>query len=152
ARARVPGRGRPALRGPGLHRRARRFPGPCARGDDPMSTPIRFFVVAATVAISLAPALARAQFTYRPAGEIIARRSSSGDLVFAPVPSMSDHVFVPNMRFPIQEGPSFANSQVFGSGGLYHPTPDEGQCGRGNFSYPWRDTFCEGMHVGSGSN
>lgn len=50
-------------------------------------------------------------------------------------------VYVPNMRFPLEAAPAFANSQVWGRGGLHGG--GGGQCERVNYSYPWRDNFCE---------
>ncbi len=105
------------------------------------------------IATGLAPSVVRAQFTYLPAGDIIASRNAAGELVSAPVPQQVDTLFVPNMRFPIADGPAYANSQVFGWGGYHHPPgPDRPQCTAANYSYPWRDTFCEGAHNGSGAN
>ncbi|UWU23029.1 M23 family metallopeptidase [Rhizobium sp. CB3060] len=50
-------------------------------------------------------------------------------------------IFRPGMRFPIEDGLGFANSQVYRPGGMYGPAGD--QCDKQNYSYPWRDTFCE---------
>lgn len=50
-------------------------------------------------------------------------------------------VYVPGMRFPIEDGPAFANSQVWGNGGSQGP--GGGQCDAVNFDYPWRDNYCE---------
>ena len=46
------------------------------------------------------------------------------------------------MRFPMEAGPAYANSQVYGYGGFAAPGPG-GQCDARNYSYPWRDNFCE---------
>jgi murein DD-endopeptidase MepM/ murein hydrolase activator NlpD len=46
------------------------------------------------------------------------------------------------MRFPIEEGPAFANSQVWGNGGSQGPA-GTGQCDEVNRSYPWHDNYCE---------
>lgn len=46
------------------------------------------------------------------------------------------------MRFPLEAGPAYPNSQVYGYGGAYAPGPG-GQCDTRNYSYPWRDNFCE---------
>lgn len=46
------------------------------------------------------------------------------------------------MRFPIEQAPAYANSQVYGYGGFAAPGPG-GQCDDRNYSYPWRDNFCE---------
>ena len=50
-------------------------------------------------------------------------------------------IWAPNMRFPIEASPAYANSQVWGAGGMNGP--GGGQCDARNYSYPWRDNFCE---------
>jgi murein DD-endopeptidase MepM/ murein hydrolase activator NlpD len=50
-------------------------------------------------------------------------------------------IYFPNMRFPLEEGPAFLNSQVYRPGGEHGG--GGGQCDRANYSYPWRDNFCE---------
>ncbi len=71
-------------------------------------------------------------FTYRPAGELVPG-SGRGRV---------DHtVYVPGMRFPLEKGPAFANSQVYGRGGMHGG--GGGQCDSQNYSYPWRDNYCE---------
>lgn len=60
-------------------------------------------------------------------------------------------VVAPNMRFPIETGPAFANSQLFNSGGygyqwtskIIYPGPEGPENAASNFQYPWRDNFCE---------
>jgi murein DD-endopeptidase MepM/ murein hydrolase activator NlpD len=51
------------------------------------------------------------------------------------------NVYAPDMRFPIETGPAFANSQVWGRGGLNGGGGS--QCDKENFSYPWHDNYCE---------
>jgi murein DD-endopeptidase MepM/ murein hydrolase activator NlpD len=61
-------------------------------------------------------------------------------------------VVSPLMQFPIESGPAFSNSQIFGFGGggygysgseVYN-NPNAGQENDPrNFNYPWRDDFCE---------
>ncbi len=46
------------------------------------------------------------------------------------------------MRFPMEAAPAYANSQVYGYGGYLAPGSG-GQCDSRNYSYPWRDNFCE---------
>lgn len=75
---------------------------------------------------------AQAQFTYEPAGQLVA---GSGDGLETSV------VHSPDMRFPLESGPAYANSQVWGAGGLYGP--GGGQCAASNYRYPWRDNYCE---------
>ncbi|MEL6507539.1 MAG: hypothetical protein AAFR29_07875, partial [Pseudomonadota bacterium] len=52
------------------------------------------------------------------------------------------------IRFPINEGPAFPNSQRLGTGGQGFPAiglaqPAPGQNSRANYGYPWKDNFCE---------
>lgn len=49
-------------------------------------------------------------------------------------------IFLPNMRFPIERAPAFVNSQVYRPGGS---AVDGSQCDSRNYSYPWRDNYCE---------
>lgn len=51
-------------------------------------------------------------------------------------------IYAPGMRFPLEDGPAFANSQVWGVGGFRGPA-GRGQCDPINYSFPWRDNFCE---------
>lgn len=71
-------------------------------------------------------------FTYAPAGQLVTG-SGKG--------RVDAKVYAPGMRFPIESGPAYANSQVWGKGG------NEGgggsQCDKVNFSYPWHDNYCE---------
>jgi len=50
-------------------------------------------------------------------------------------------VFAPGMRYPLESGPSFPNSQVYGNGGINGPGGS--QCDAVNYDYPWRDNYCE---------
>lgn len=84
------------------------------------------------MALLLCSSHAAAQaFTYLPPGDLV---PGSGDGRF------DEKVYVPGMLFPI-DGKAYANSQVYGNGGLYGP--GGGQCDAVNFSYPWRDNYCE---------
>jgi len=71
-------------------------------------------------------------FSYNPPGVLV---PGSGE------GRVDDKVYAPAMRFPIEEGPAFANSQVWGIGGNYGPSGS--QCSEENFSYPWSDNYCE---------
>lgn len=70
-------------------------------------------------------------FTFLPPGDLIA---GSGD------GRVDAKVYAPGLLFPIQ-GKAYANSQVYMTGGLYGPSGS--QCAPVNFSYPWRDNYCE---------
>ena len=50
-------------------------------------------------------------------------------------------VFFPNIRFPLEQGPAFANSQVYRPGGSHGSGGT--QCDKANYQYPWRDYICE---------
>lgn len=84
-------------------------------------------------ALSLTASVGAAQeFTYEPPGALV---SGSGEGL------ADDTVYVPDMRFPIEEAPAYPNSQVWGVGGLNGPSG--GQCDERNYSYPWYDNYCE---------
>ena len=81
----------------------------------------------------LAASSASAQeFTYEPPGVLV---SGSG------MGRVDDTVYVPDMRFPVEEAPAYPNSQVWGVGGSQGPSGS--QCDERNYSYPWWDNFCE---------
>lgn len=83
--------------------------------------------------VTFCPAVASAEdFTYDPPGVLV---PSSGE------GRVDDFVYAPGMRFPMEEGPAFANSQVYGVGGSEGPAGS--QCDAPNFSYPWHDNYCE---------
>jgi MYXO-CTERM domain-containing protein len=69
---------------------------------------------------------------YLPAGDLVPG-SGSG--------AADETVYAPGMRYPIQDAPSYPNSQVWGVGGS--AGPGGSQCDAANFSYPWRDNYCE---------
>lgn len=91
-----------------------------------------------TVAAVLIPssissaALAGEPFEYEPVGALL---DGSGQ------GATDEVVYAPGMRFPMEEGPAFANSQVYMYGGYLGPAG--GQCDVENYSYPWRDNYCE---------
>jgi MYXO-CTERM domain-containing protein len=88
----------------------------------------------AVVALASVPTSARADedFSYHPPGDLT---PGSGTGLF------DETVYAPGMRFPIENGPAYPNSQVWGHGGAYGP--GGGQCEAANYSYPWRDNYCE---------
>lgn len=72
-------------------------------------------------------------FTYSAPGEL---EPASGSGV------KSAQVFFAAMRFPLEEGPAYLNSQVYRPGGNHSGGAGD-QCASVNYSYPWRDNFCE---------
>lgn len=73
------------------------------------------------------------QFTFAPPGEL---EPQSGKGV------RTDQVYFPDLRFPLEAGPAFLNSQVYRPGGGHASAPGN-QCAQVNYSYPWHDNFCE---------
>lgn len=87
--------------------------------------------VVTSVMFGAAPAWAQ-PFTYNPPGQLV---DGSGQ-------GAADYtVYAPGMRFPIEVAPAYANSQVWGNGGMNGP--GGGQCDAVNYGYPWWDNFCE---------
>ncbi len=86
-------------------------------------------------------------FTYDPPGDLI---DGTGRGVTS-VGVTDTAIVAPGMRFPIESGPAYANSQVWGHGGAggsifgpsYPPAPGGTQGDAANYSYPWKDNFCE---------
>ncbi|MEX1364399.1 MAG: M23 family metallopeptidase [Nannocystaceae bacterium] len=88
-------------------------------------------------AMALLPSLALAgggtePFEFMPPGQLTPG-SGSG--------RFDENVYAPGMRFPMESGPAFANSQVWGYGG--GQGPGGGQCSTDNYDYPWWDNYCE---------
>jgi uncharacterized protein (TIGR03382 family) len=100
----------------------------------PLRSSCRRVVPVAFGAVSLASAgSAHAQdFSFEPPGQLVPG-SGEGRVDFT--------VYAPGMRFPIQDAPAFANSQVWGVGGSQGPAGSS--CSAPNFSYPWHDNYCE---------
>lgn len=99
-----------------------------------------------------------ADFTYRAPGEIIANSGYRGQS------GRADFTVYSQIRFPLEKGPAFANSQSFMNWGDCYQTGrvawsarkgDHYHCKRNdkplvfdesakeNYSYPWQDNFCE---------
>lgn len=76
-------------------------------------------------------------FAYHPAGELIPGSAPPSILV-------DTTVYDSAITFPA-EGPVYLNSQVYMSGGSQAALNGKGpnQCAAENYSYPWRDNFCE---------
>lgn len=85
----------------------------------------------AAVALAAAPSLAE-PFSFNPPGMLT---PGSGEGRY------DEHVYAPGMLFPLEEGPAFLNSQVWGNGGSQGP--GGGQCDPENRQYPWWDNYCE---------
>ncbi len=86
----------------------------------------------AAVSLAATPMVLAATFTYLPPGDL-APGSGTGRVDY--------QVYLPDMRFPIENAPAYANSQVWGVGGMNGPGGSE--CHADNYSYPWRDNYCE---------
>ena len=71
-------------------------------------------------------------FSFEPPGELPPNTGQGVKL---------DTIYAPGMRYPLETAPSFPNSQVYGHGGGSGPAGS--QCHAANYSYPWRDNFCE---------
>jgi hypothetical protein len=70
------------------------------------------------------------------------------DLIPSSGPGYTDSVlWAPDICFPLEEV-GYANSQIYRPGGMYYPQ-NQNQCDPSNYSFPWRDDFCE---VRSGVN
>jgi len=82
--------------------------------------------------IVLVPGVATAEPFYLPPGDLLPDTGTG----------LAEYtVFAPGMRFPLEVGPAYPNSQVYMNGGLFGPPG--GQCDAVNYSYPWRDNYCE---------
>lgn len=92
---------------------------------------MRRAALALLAALVAAPALAQ-DFQFEPAGALLPR---SGRGLADPT------VYAPGIAFPIERSPSYANSQVYMTGGGNGP-PGSWKDPI-NFRYPWRDNFCE---------
>jgi len=77
-------------------------------------------------------------FTWMPAGDL-ADDSGTGQT--------TQINYAPDMRFPMEAGQAYANSQVYGHGGYLGPAG--GQCNAANYAYAWRDNFCETRGYGT---
>lgn len=91
---------------------------------------MKHLLAPALVLLSL-PVFAQ-DFTYNPPGTLVPN-SGRG--------RVDETVYAPGMRYPIEEAPSYPNSQVWGVGGSQGPSGS--QCDARNYSYPWWDNYCE---------
>ena len=93
---------------------------------------LRVVCISSAVMLAGGGAHAAPNFTYDPPGQLV---PGSGK-------GRSDTtVYAPDMLFPIKAAEAFANSQVWGRGGMNGGGGS--QCDEPNFSYPWRDNYCE---------
>lgn len=83
------------------------------------------------------PAEASPDFTYHPPGRLLP------DSGFRGAGGKPDHTVYSQIRFPLEEAPAYANSQMY-------DRRNRAQEGSASYSYPWRDNFCErrGFPVG----
>jgi MYXO-CTERM domain-containing protein len=81
--------------------------------------------------ITILSGLSMHAFTWNPPGRLQSGNEGRVD----------ERVYAPGMRYPIEDAPSYPNSQVYAPGGSHGP--GGGQCAAINFSYPWSDNFCE---------
>ena len=72
-------------------------------------------------------------FSYTPPGKLHPANAGKG--------VAENRALAETMRFPIESGPAYANSQVWGRGGYLLGKGAE--CDEENFSYPWHDNYCE---------
>jgi murein DD-endopeptidase MepM/ murein hydrolase activator NlpD len=77
-------------------------------------------------------------FSYMPPGDLI-EESGTGQTV--------QINYAPGLRFPMEAGQAYANSQVYNYGGYLGPVG--GQCNAANYAYAWRDNFCETRGYGT---
>jgi hypothetical protein len=107
-------------------------------------------------------AYSQTEFACLPVGQV---RQVHGDSTVYQGSQLTD-VWFANMRFPLQRGPAYLNSQVYGyrDSDAFNPNqiarsgsplgaPQAGlfynQCDTRNFSFPWEDNFCEKRDYGT---
>jgi hypothetical protein len=88
------------------------------------------------------PAERSPDFTYRPAGDIIA---GSG---YRKQGGRADFTAYSQIRFPLEKTPAFVHSQSFRDRSSNGKPLDE--LAGSNTSYPWQDNFCEARSFGVG--
>ncbi len=84
-------------------------------------------------------------FTFLPATDLIpgSWTSDGSTPAWTSYSNLAD--WSPGMCFPLDEV-GYANSQVYDPGGDHYPNaahPSGSACAASNYSYPWRDNFCE---------
>lgn len=94
--------------------------------------------------VSFAGNAVAADFTYNPPGKLEQKEVYG----FYSNGNTDPKVFAPGIRFPIETGPAYANSQIFGIGGNGWSGNKPKQSSKGwkdpaNYAYPWWDNYCE---------
>ena len=84
------------------------------------------------------PRASSPDFTYRPAGDIIARRGTRKQ------GGRADFTAYSQIRFPLEKAPAFAHSQS------QRTRRSADEPAGGPTSYPWQDNFCEARSFGVG--
>lgn len=80
------------------------------------------------------PQVASNNFSYTKTGYLVPSNSGSGR-------KGDEYIYAPNMRFPLESGPAYVNSQVYGIGG--YKGKSGSLCDKRNYQYPWHDNYCE---------
>jgi hypothetical protein len=70
-------------------------------------------------------------FSFTPVGQLFPSTAGQG--------YTETNIWAPAIRYPLQCGPSYPNSQVYNPGGQM----PGGFCDAANYQYPWHDNFCE---------
>lgn len=101
-------------------------------------------VASCVVAMTLASTAIAEDFTYNPPGKLEQKEVYG----FYGNGFTDTKVFAPGLRFPIETGPAYANSQIFGIGGNGWDgnKPKQSASGwkdKANYAYPWWDNYCE---------
>ncbi len=84
-------------------------------------------------------------FSYYPPGSIEPKSGAGAKPEFQLSTGYVDYtVHAPGIGFPLKL-PAFPNSQVYRPGGEFYALKGDGkwQCDKSNYSYPWRDNYCE---------
>ncbi len=87
---------------------------------------------------AIGPEAPGASIDHTPAGTLVPTESGPGN--------RDATVYAPEMRFPLEKGPAFLNSQVYGVGGSSGATDCTTavcECDPRNYTLPWHDNFCE---------
>ena len=88
-------------------------------------------------AVAERPAQRSPDFSYRPAGDIIAKTG------FRKQGGRVDYTAYSQIRFPLEKAPAFAHSQSFMKRRAREKTDEPAGAQAGYSRYPWQDNFCE---------